>query len=257
MIYIHRISDRRFTGVAGRNFNMLRELCGDAASRNVVLVTNMWSDVSREVGEDRENKLSSKFFKPALDNGARMVRHHNTAQSAHDIIRMVMGNRPVVLQIQRELVDEHKDITGTAAGRAINRELDEQMRRHQAELKRVEGEMERVLKEKDEESMQELEEERRELQERMEKVKKDSDGMSSDYVLEKERMEAKIKGMEQEMKRLQDLTDALVTIPIYQWVLSAFSFHLAIFLNDFLAPPTTRTRLVAPARIHLPPGCGV
>jgi hypothetical protein len=76
----------------------------------------MWGNVSHDVGEARERELASKFLKPALDKGAVMVRNHNTEQSAHDVIRRIMNNHPVVLQIQRELVDEHKDVANTAAG---------------------------------------------------------------------------------------------------------------------------------------------
>ena len=157
---------------------MFRELCGDSASKNVVLVTNMWGCRFLEDGEDHENKLSSKFFKPVLDKGARMARHHNTTESAYNVIRMIMGNHPIILQIQRELVDEHRDIADTAAGEALNRELNEQVGRYQAELETIQKEMDQALKEKDAEMRQELEEERRKLQEerrkleeRMEKTK--------------------------------------------------------------------------------------
>ena len=196
VIYVHRISDKRFTGVAGRNFRMVRELCGDAALKNIVLVTNMWSEVPPEVGENRERQLSGKFFKPVLDLGAQMARHQNTVQSAHDIIRKMVANDPVVLQIQRELVDEHKDITNTTAGEAVNQELHEQIRRHQTELEGIEEEMEQVLKEKDEQSMRELEEERRKVVEQMERIKKDSERMALKYAAEKERMKVKIAEIE-------------------------------------------------------------
>ena len=187
---------------------MFRELCGDTTLRNVVLVTNMWGEVSRDVGESRENELSSNFFKPVLDKGAQMVRHHNTAQSAQDVVRMIMRNRPIVLQIQRELVDEHKDIVDTAAGEAVNRELNQQIRRHQAELKLVQEEMMQALKEKDEETRQELEEETRKLQEQMEKIRKDSEGMASNYSAERERMQARMKEMEEEAKKERQRAEA-------------------------------------------------
>ena len=179
---------------------MFRKLCGDAALKNVVLVTNMWSEVPPEVGEAREKELSNTFFKPILDLGAQMTRHQNTVQSAHDIIRRITPNHPVALQIQRELVDEHKNITDTAAGEAINRELHDQIRRHQAELEEVREEMIQALKEKDEETSRELEEETRRLQEQMEKVKRGSEGMTSNYAAEKERVEAKMKEMDQQAK---------------------------------------------------------
>ena len=207
VIYIHRISDKRFTGITGRNFKMFRELCGDTTLKNVILVTNRWGEVSRDIGEAREDELTSDFFKPVLDKGAQMARHHNTAQSAHDIIRRIMKNRPVALQIQRELVDEHKDIVDTAAGGVINQELKEQIRKHQVELRMVQEEMVQAMKEKDEETRRELEEESRKLQEEMERIKKDSEGMAANYTEEKERMEAKMKQMEREAKRERERTE--------------------------------------------------
>ena len=68
----------------------------------------MWSEASHGIGEAREGDLASTFLKPTLDKGAQMVRHHNTKQSTHDVIRRIMDNHPVVLQTQRELVDENK-----------------------------------------------------------------------------------------------------------------------------------------------------
>ena len=198
IVYVHRITDKRFTGIARRNFRMFCELCGDAALRNVVLVTNMWSEVSPGVGEARENELSTNFFKSALEKGARMVRHYDTAQSAHTIIRMIVGNHPVALQIQQELVDDGKDIINTAAGKAVDRELCEQIRRHQVELKGVQEEMEQTLKEEDEEM-------RRGLEEQTEKVKKNSKGVALNYAAEKE---TKVKELEREANEERERTKA-------------------------------------------------
>ena len=62
---------------------------------------------------------------------------------------MIIKNRPVVLWIKRELVDEHKDsIFDTAAGGTANQELNEQIRRHQIELKEVQEQIMQTLKEK-------------------------------------------------------------------------------------------------------------
>ena len=115
-IYIYPISDSRFTGITKRNFGTFRKLCDDGTLNNIILVTNKWGDVAREAGEARENELSGNLFKPALDKGARMARHHGTAQSAHDIIRMIIGNYPVPSPIQREPADEQRDIIDTVAG---------------------------------------------------------------------------------------------------------------------------------------------
>ena len=196
VIYIHRISDNLSGGIAGRNFGIFCKLCGDAAFRNVILVTNMWGDVSHDIGEARDYELFNNSFKLAIYKGAQMVRHHNTVESAHDIIRKVVASRPIMLQIQRELVDEQKDIIGTAAGGAINEELGERIRRHQAELKEVREEMVQAMKDGDEETRQEMEEDCRRLQGKIGEIAKNSEGMVANYAAEKQRMEARVKEME-------------------------------------------------------------
>ena len=47
VIYIYRISDNRFTGITRRNFEIFRGLCGDETLKNVILVINMWGEVTR------------------------------------------------------------------------------------------------------------------------------------------------------------------------------------------------------------------
>ena len=179
---------------------MFRKLCGDETLENVVLVTNMWSEVSPEVGKDRENQLSSNFFKPVLDLGARMAPHHDTVESAHGIIRRILKNHPVALRIQKEVVDENKDIIDTAAGEAVSEELNKQMKKHQAELKKVQEDMARAMKDKDEQTKRELEEDRKKLQAQVNKVKKDSEALASNFAAEREKWEAKVKEMEQKAK---------------------------------------------------------
>ena len=187
---------------------MFRELCGDKMLKNVVLVTNMWTRDSRDVNKVRENELSSKFFRPVLDKGAQLIRHYDTTKSTHDIIRKIMANQPTVLQIQQELVDEHRDIVDTSAGQAVNRELIEQAKRHRAELEKVEKAMMQALAEKDEETRQELEEETRTLQEQMEKMEKNSKEMALNYMAEKERMEVRMREVEQEAKQEREWLEA-------------------------------------------------
>ena len=184
VIYVHRVSENRFGGAAGRNFNLFRKLCGGSALRNAVLVTNMWGVNTRGISEAREKELSGKNFKPALDKGAQMVRHHNTTKSAHDIIRKVVSNQPVALQIQRELVDERKDIIDTAAGESIGRELREHISQYQAELKEVQERMAQAQKAKNEVTRRELVEAKRRLEENVKKIRKVSEGVNANYAAE-------------------------------------------------------------------------
>lgn len=193
IIYVHRISDDRFTGVSGKNFKMFRNLCGDSTLKNVILVTNMWGRVDEDVGEAHEKELAEEHFKPALDKGAQLARHHNTTQSAHEIIRRVMKNDPAPLRIQEELVDEHKNIKETAAGEAVNEETAELLKRHAREMKELREEIRQAMEEKDEMRKQEVEEEVRKVKMRMEKMRVESEAMEANFNKEREAMANKMR----------------------------------------------------------------
>lgn len=216
---MHRISDVRMGGISTRNFKMFRQLCGADALQNVAIVTNMWGSVSEEVGEAREQELASKehFFKPVLDKGAKFLRHHNTLDSAHIILRHLITNRPMALRIQREIVDEHKDLCDTAAGGEIGREFREQEKRHREEMKNVREEMQAAMKERDEETRKEMAAEYQKLQAEMVKVQTESEKLKSDYSAEmakaKEMMDASRMDAERSAaehgKQIQALRDRL------------------------------------------------
>ena len=112
-------------------------MCGERALRNVAIMTNMWGKVISEVGIDREEELASNFFKPALDNGAQLVRHSDTIESAHEVIRIALQNQRVPLQIQEEMVDHRKQVSETAAGKELRRELDEQAGKRLVQLREL------------------------------------------------------------------------------------------------------------------------
>ena len=187
---------------------MFRKLCGDSTLKNVILVTNMWGDVSPSVGEARERELVQEFFKPVLDKGAQLARHHNTTKSAHDIIRCIMKNQPIALQIQRELVDEGKGFADTAAGRVVNDDVNGQVRRHQAEIKAVQEEILRARKENDEDKRRELEEERRKIQEKINQMRAESEGMADGFNEEKRRMEETMRRIQEQARKEREQAEA-------------------------------------------------
>ncbi|KAF9465618.1 P-loop containing nucleoside triphosphate hydrolase protein, partial [Collybia nuda] len=148
IIYMHRISDFRMGGISTRNFKMFRSLCGDSTLKNVVIVTNMWGEVSREIGEARERELAEDglFFKSVLDKQGRMVRHDNTIASAQSIIELFSKNEPKALQIQTDIIDEGKDISQTVAAQILNQELIGQARKQEEEKRRVQAELEATMR---------------------------------------------------------------------------------------------------------------
>ena len=199
---MHRISDFRVGGISRRNFSMFRKLCGDETLRNVVIVTNMWSEVTPQRGAARELELKTSdiLFKPILDKGATLVRHDNTLGSAQAILRKIIDNQPKVLRIQRELVDEHKDVAATAAGQELNRELTDMQKKHKAELAEIKKETEAALAEKDMEAKEELERARQELLKKITKIENDKERLSREYAAERARADAKIKEIERALQ---------------------------------------------------------
>ncbi|ESK95349.1 hypothetical protein Moror_3874 [Moniliophthora roreri MCA 2997] len=194
VIYIHRISDFRVGGISRRNFKMFRELCGDSTLKNVVIVTNMWGEVGKDVGEAREAELAreDKFFKPVLEKGAQLVRHDNTTETARAILLHLIENKPLPLRIQTELVDQGKSLSQTAAGAELNRELMEQIRRHEREMRELQKEMQDAIRQKDEETRRELEVETKKLQAEMNRVQNDAQKLVSDYTNQKAELEQRM-----------------------------------------------------------------
>ncbi|KAI5989615.1 P-loop containing nucleoside triphosphate hydrolase protein [Pisolithus orientalis] len=203
VIYMHRISDFRMGGTSKRNFRIFRELCGDNTLKNVIIVTNMWGNVDQKLGEAREKELTTndKFFKPVLEKGARMMRHHGTQASAHTILRYLVNSQAATLAIQHELVNERRDLAHTAAGAELARALKDQANRHDEELKKLRSEMEAAMRSKDEETRQELQEEVDKKREEIERVKHDAERMAEAFNAEKARLEKAIRLVEEQRKR--------------------------------------------------------
>ncbi|KAJ2922356.1 hypothetical protein H1R20_g14728, partial [Candolleomyces eurysporus] len=207
IIFVHRITDDRFGGVSGRNFKMFSKLCGDNSLKNVVLLTNKWNEVEKRVGLAKEHELATRdiFFKPALDKGARMMRHDGSRRSALKVIRSLLeSDTGMVPQIAREIVVEKKDILQTAAGIALNEDLLAQRARYEERMKELGEDHEVALKTKDEEMRREIEEQAKELQADMKRVEEESKKLASDFQKERANFERRLKEIEEEARREQE-----------------------------------------------------
>lgn len=160
------------TGTSIRNLLTYQALCGPEALSNSAVVTNMWSRVDPAQGAEYETELKTKnkYFKPAIDGGARFIRHSDTQASAHAIIRQLLDNKPKSLRIQHELVDEKKKIFETAAGEALLQDLAKLEQKYQREYQELERELAEAREHEDEIAQAELEEEREKLEESKKKL---------------------------------------------------------------------------------------
>lgn len=129
-----------------------------------------------------------------------MVRHDGSRRAAEAIIHQLINNPPQALRIQRELVDEHKDITQTAAGVELDRELAALREQHKQQLVEIQQEMEEALAAKDLETRKELEEVKDNLQRNIDKIESDRDRLSREYADEKARADAKMQEIEKALE---------------------------------------------------------
>lgn len=148
IVFLHRISDSRFSGTAGKTLNMFQKLCGKGALSNVILVTTRWSEIDESLGAVREKDLRNQFWTFMLNCGSTMARFLGDRDSALGIVSQLLGKSNVVLDIQRELVDEHKQLHETSAGAVVDDELAMLKQKATEELEQIE-ELRRSLQDSD------------------------------------------------------------------------------------------------------------
>jgi hypothetical protein len=129
---------------------MFENACG-LALKNAVIMTTHWDVVGNEraVRLQQELVTEQRYFKPLCDAGANIFGHDNTRGSAQRVVGKLLGNNPIVLQMQEELK------TGmtpekTAAGSQLSADMDALRKKHEAEIKKVREEEEAAMKAKDE-----------------------------------------------------------------------------------------------------------
>ncbi|KAF8201903.1 hypothetical protein K438DRAFT_1965351 [Mycena galopus ATCC 62051] len=166
VIYFHRITDARLGGVGVRNLRLFRKLCGEEATKNVVVVTTRWDDVQEK---DRGAGMTGKelmetpgiFFQPLIAGGARF--------------QALLENQPIPLKVQVEMRDGKTLEETEAAGAELAAERKKVMDRHSAEMKSLKEELAEgraALK-------RELEAERARMQEKMAKLEEQTKALAA------------------------------------------------------------------------------
>ncbi|TEB21451.1 hypothetical protein FA13DRAFT_128962 [Coprinellus micaceus] len=99
VIYLHDISQDRFTGTARRNLSTFTHLCNDAVLDKVVLLTTKWSRESGRDFDTRERELKEVHWKDLVvgaKGGASVMRlsdrEGSEGQSGWRVIRHILRN---------------------------------------------------------------------------------------------------------------------------------------------------------------------
>ncbi|CAE6388984.1 unnamed protein product [Rhizoctonia solani] len=168
LLYLHKITDTRVGGTSIRHMDMFKELCGTESLKNVVYVMNMWSEPPTENEILRENELrnSDEFFGFPLSEGAQMVRHDNTQQSAHNIIRKLLRRAPTVPKISKQLVDQGLTLEQTSAGTSLGLGLEDEIRKLNEEIQQLRQDHAKATRDNNERFRKRLEEQERQAQEK-------------------------------------------------------------------------------------------
>ncbi|KAK1232374.1 hypothetical protein PQX77_004496 [Marasmius sp. AFHP31] len=140
LLYLQNISSPRIGGLSRRNMRIFRDICGEAAMKRVIIVT---TGIDKE-SDMREAELQAnpKFFRAAIQEGARLVRYDGTVESAKDIIVQLANNVAediTSLRIQEELIDLGMGLSESAVGVQLDRELVRELENHE---KAMRGEIE-------------------------------------------------------------------------------------------------------------------
>jgi DNA-binding ferritin-like protein len=110
-------------GTPLKNLRMFANLCGDDATKNVILATTMWELVQGDEGERRLDQLKAKYWRGMLEKGSTVARFESqTYESAWKVVDIIAERhsspqsqgRPLL--IQEEMVDLEKQLSETQAG---------------------------------------------------------------------------------------------------------------------------------------------
>ncbi|CAI7632774.1 unnamed protein product [Penicillium palitans] len=142
IILLQPINGNRVQGSERKRNRLFEKVCGPSALSRVIIATTMWSDLGNEsTGTKRveERRREADFWGGMVANGAITVRHDNNYESARKIIRMVLAknSRPVVLQIQQELVRNDGRLAATSAGRQLELDLREEVEALKSEIEEL------------------------------------------------------------------------------------------------------------------------
>ena len=157
IIYLHRITDVRFSGSTAKNLSVFKKLCGNDFYPNVILATTMWENLgdpglASTIGDRREKELleNDGWWGLMIRRGSKTFRHRDDKGSAFKIVDYLISLRSrAVLEIQTQLVDENKNLQDTSAGMEVEREIQQIRVKHSKQLKEIEEETQQALQEKD------------------------------------------------------------------------------------------------------------
>jgi hypothetical protein len=122
LVYLHNILDPRLTHSALYGLEVFKEMCGDENYPAIVMATSRWDIVEEDKGAARAVELVENpfFWGDLRGGGSYIARLINNTVSAMEIVGHILDQeRKCVLAIQREMVDEGRELHKTEAGKVL------------------------------------------------------------------------------------------------------------------------------------------
>jgi hypothetical protein len=103
-------------------------------------MTTMWGELSeRGVGLRRESQLRNEFWNEMEKKGSQIRSFDGSRGMAQALVCRMMRKDPIVLRIQRELVDQEKRLDETEAGKFILPKLEARIQENSGKLDELES----------------------------------------------------------------------------------------------------------------------
>ncbi|KAG6335341.1 hypothetical protein ID866_3752 [Astraeus odoratus] len=145
VLYFHRISDNRMAGTPLKNLRVFEKLCGKKAMSRVILVTTMWDEVEKEIGEERLAELKRSYWKAMISRGSVPFKYENSSKSAKKLLRDLVDEKRKQdrVLLQQEISVLKMELRETDAGQELCSRLEQLAERRLEVLQRLRTERER------------------------------------------------------------------------------------------------------------------
>jgi len=205
VLFLHRITDNKFTQTARRISDMLKSLCGAAAMNHLMLCTTMWDKVSQEEGDERLDELcDTGAWKDMIANGASIglissVSPTAAADAEAIVNELILNVQPVELAIQDEMINQGKTVAQTGAGKVLTEHLREAREEAEREMQAIRETMRKENEAITAKANQALLAQEREV----ERLKKLTEEQISAAKLDAERLRQQREKMERDMEEVR------------------------------------------------------
>ncbi|KAH0610156.1 uncharacterized protein H6S33_012702 [Morchella sextelata] len=120
VIFLHDISERRFSGSQKRTLSILRQMCGAGAMGNVIIGTTMWSsDKKKNEQEMREAHILKEHW-DGIHSTVRLPE--DDFDAAAGIVTALLSVPRVYLLVQDEMYKTGGELGKTTVGKMISAE---------------------------------------------------------------------------------------------------------------------------------------